>query len=88
MSTLVRSRSTIFLPLAAFGPAVMRTETGGRYLWFTALIGGGLGRIDEQTGEVKVLTWPTPLSIPVEDTIDGQGNVCESKFDLLRLCRC
>ena len=64
------------LPLTAFGPAVMRAETEGRYLWFTALVANGIGRIDEQTGEVKVFTNPSPLSFPTEDTVDDKGNNC------------
>lgn len=37
---------------ALAGPAVVRAETEGKYLYFTALLGNSIGRIDMFTGEV------------------------------------
>jgi streptogramin lyase len=61
--------------LGGLGPAVMRAETEGRYLWYTAFIGNSVGRVDMFTGEMKAFTNPSPLSFPTEDTVDSEGNV-------------
>lgn len=53
----------------------MRAETEGRYLWFTSIVGNAIGRIDEYTGEIKTYTDPRLLASPIEDTVDGDGNI-------------
>lgn len=63
------------VPVGGLGPAVMRAETEGKYLWFTAFIGNGLGRVDMTTGEIVAFPNSSPLSFPTEDTVDSEGNV-------------
>ena len=63
------------IPLSLAGPAVIRAETEGRYIWFTAFIGNGLGRLDMQTGNVVAYTYPSPLALTAEDTVDSNGNI-------------
>lgn len=63
------------LPLTLTTPAVMRAETEGRYLWFTAIASNAIGRIDMVTGETKTYTDPRLLASPIEDTVDGDGNI-------------
>jgi len=56
-------------------PFVMRAETEGKYLWFTAIVGNAIGRIEMSTGKVTAFPIPTPLSFPVETTADSEGNI-------------
>lgn len=63
------------LPLSLATPAVMRAETEGRYLWFTSIAANAIGRIDMYTGETKTFTDPRLLASPIEDTVDGDGNI-------------
>lgn len=61
---------------ALAGPAVLRVEEEGKYLYFTALLGNSIGRINMFTGETKAFQNSiAPFSLPSEDTVDKKGNV-------------
>ncbi|MCJ1441974.1 MAG: hypothetical protein MMC23_002466 [Stictis urceolatum] len=68
------------IPVPLQGPSVVRAETEGRYIWITGLTGNSLVRYDMETDTVDVVTNPTLLSFPTEDTVDGKGNVWFSNF--------
>ena len=70
------------VPLTLAGPAVVRAFTDDQYIWFTAILGNAIGRVDIYTGEVTAYTDTANLGIPIEDTNDGQGNVCKYTSDL------
>lgn len=63
------------LPASLLGPAVIRVETEGRYIWFTAFLDNGLGRFDMQTHEITAYTYQSPLSFPSEDTMSQDGRI-------------
>lgn len=64
------------VPPTLLGPAVMRALTDDRYIWFTAIVGNAIGRVDIATGEIKAYSNPALLNLPIEDTNDGNGNIC------------
>jgi streptogramin lyase len=61
--------------LSLLAPFVMRAETEGKYIWFTAILGNSIGRITLATGEVKTFPIPTPFSAPVELYADDEDNI-------------
>ncbi|KAB8542116.1 hypothetical protein FH972_025579 [Carpinus fangiana] len=63
------------VPLNGIGPAVVRAETEGKYVWYTGFLSNSMLRVEMATGAVKVYTNDVPASFPVEDTVDGDGNV-------------
>lgn len=65
------------VPLTLLGPAVVRAFTGGKYLWFTAIATNAIGRIDITTGAFKTYLDTANVGVPIEDTNDKNGNVCE-----------
>lgn len=63
------------VPLSLSGPAVIRVETENRYIWFTAFIGNGMGRLDKVTGEITATPNSLVGGFVAEDTIDGDGMI-------------
>ncbi|MCJ1333384.1 hypothetical protein MMC10_010080 [Thelotrema lepadinum] len=60
---------------ALAGPAVIRVETEGRYIWFTAFAGNAIGRLDMMTGEVTAYSNPSVGTFAAEDTLGADGNI-------------
>ncbi|GIZ39141.1 hypothetical protein CKM354_000253200 [Cercospora kikuchii] len=56
-------------------PSVMRAETENRYLWFTSIAGNAIGRFDMETKQSKAYRIPQPGATPIENTVDGKGNI-------------
>lgn len=61
--------------LTLLGPAVVRAFTNNRYLWFTAITSNAIGRIDITGGAFKAYPNTANLGVPIEDTVDGKGNI-------------
>lgn len=57
------------------GPGVVRAQTSDGYMWFVATTAMALGRIDLKTGAMKAYPIPFPLSVPLENTVDGKDRV-------------
>ena len=67
------------VPATLLGPAVVRAFTDNKYIWFTAIISNAIGRLDITSGAMKAysITLSGNLGVPIEDTADGQGNICK-----------
>lgn len=63
------------VPLTLLGPAVVRAFTQNRYLWFTAIDSNAIGRVDITNGAMKAYPNTANLGVPIEDTVDGKGNI-------------
>lgn len=63
------------MPPTLLGPAVVRSQTSDGAMWFCATDSMALGRINLTTGEMKAYTIPYPVSVPLENTVDGQDRV-------------
>lgn len=64
------------VPLPALaGPAVIRVETEGRYIWFTAFVGNAIGRLDMETGEIVAYSNPSLGTFAAENTLGADGNI-------------
>lgn len=67
------------LPIPSLlGPAVLRVQTEGKYVWFTGALSNSIGRMNIYTGEFKAYPNTAPLSaasVPSEITIDKSGTI-------------
>lgn len=64
------------VPPTLLGPAVVRAFTNNKYIWFTAITSNAIGRVDITTGAMKAYPNTLNLGVPIEDTDDGQANIC------------
>lgn len=70
------------LPEAVQGPAVVRAETENHDIYFSLFTGNGVGRINLYSKDITIFHTNLTGALGAEDTIDSQGRIWLSFFDI------
>ena len=75
------------LPELVQNPAVVRAQTSDGLVWYSLFTGNGLGSVNLDTGETRVYHTDRVGLLGAENTIDKDGNIWLSFFDVNALAK-